>query len=86
MVRTLGGKTIVQVSVARHSSGALSDRGEVFTWGSNRFGVLGLGDDIDRDEPTKIELGGGTGRMGKAAITAEAIRREAKTACVVHRG
>ena len=67
VVRTLGGKTIVQVSVARHSSGALSDRGEVFTWGSNRFGVLGLGDDIDRDEPTKIELGGGDGSDGESS-------------------
>ena len=54
---TLGTEKIISVSAARHSSAALSSSGVLFTWGSNRCGTLGLGDDIDRDVPMKVEVG-----------------------------
>jgi alpha-tubulin suppressor-like RCC1 family protein len=33
---------------------ALKDGGTIFTWGSNSNGELGLGDAVDRDEPTQV--------------------------------
>ncbi len=30
--------------------------GNIYSWGSNGYGQLGLGDNTDRDTPTKLEL------------------------------
>nr|XP_027195486.1 E3 ubiquitin-protein ligase MYCBP2-like [Dermatophagoides pteronyssinus] len=47
---------IVQISAGLHHSILLTDKNEVFTFGSNQFGQLGVGDLENRFQPTKIDL------------------------------
>ncbi|KAI4356512.1 hypothetical protein L6164_000531 [Bauhinia variegata] len=41
---------------ARHSA-ALTDNGQLFTWGWNKYGQLGLGDSVDRNIPSQVSIG-----------------------------
>lgn len=50
------GRTAVQVSVGALHVLALLDNGDVYGWGRNSSGQLGLGDAISRLTPTKITL------------------------------
>ncbi|XP_032669055.1 probable E3 ubiquitin-protein ligase HERC4 isoform X2 [Odontomachus brunneus] len=50
MVKTLGTKVIVQIACGLKHSIALTNNGELYAWGSNSDGQLGLGSD------TKMEL------------------------------
>ena len=52
---TVGNITWTQVACGCHHSIALSSNGEVFTWGHGIDGVLGLGDCVDRNVPTKVQ-------------------------------
>lgn len=45
---------IKMVAVGIAHSLALNHKGELFTWGSNYFGQLGLGDTVNRDIPTQV--------------------------------
>ncbi|CAN7015004.1 unnamed protein product [Brassica oleracea var. botrytis] len=42
---------------ARHSA-VLTDEGQLLCWGWNKYGQLGLGDTIDRNIPTQVQLDG----------------------------
>lgn len=42
---------------ARHSV-VLTEGGEIFSWGWNKYGQLGLGDCIDRNIPSPVSIGG----------------------------
>ena len=35
---------------------AITDNGELYVWGYNGYGVLGVGDTVDRNTPTKVNL------------------------------
>ena len=48
-------KKIKQVSAGSSSSFALTEDGEVYAWGRNYYGQLGLGDGKDRYIPTKLD-------------------------------
>ncbi|XP_076065953.1 MYC binding protein highwire isoform X3 [Oratosquilla oratoria] len=48
--------TIVQMACGLHHSVVLCASGEVFTWGSNSYGQLCVGDLISRGAPTAIRL------------------------------
>lgn len=46
---------IVQIAAGLHHSVLLTDEGNVYTFGSNQFGQLGLGDFNNRFSPTKVK-------------------------------
>ncbi|KAJ7950266.1 Ultraviolet-B receptor UVR8 [Quillaja saponaria] len=41
---------------ARHSA-VLTEDGQLFTWGWNKYGQLGLGDSVDRNIPCQVSIG-----------------------------
>lgn len=43
---------IVEVRASYYSSYALADNGDLYSWGYNNFGQLGIGDTTQRDTPT----------------------------------
>ena len=43
----LNGKNVVDVSCGINHSAAVTESGQVYTWGKNNYGQLGLGDDVD---------------------------------------
>ena len=47
---------VVAVAASRHGSACVTADGALFCWGSNRRGALGLGDDLDRDVPTRVHV------------------------------
>jgi len=47
---------VVSVAASRHGSACVAADGALFCWGSNRRGALGLGDDLDRDVPTRVRV------------------------------
>jgi alpha-tubulin suppressor-like RCC1 family protein len=49
---------------------ALSISGNLYVWGSNLFGQLGQGDNIKRDQPTKVKIGAPINSM---AITSSTV-------------
>lgn len=54
----LESKLVKMVSCgARHSAILLED-GQVFSWGWNKYGQLGVGDSIDRNTPTQVAIEG----------------------------
>lgn len=54
----LESKLVKMVSCgARHSAILLED-GQVFSWGWNKYGQLGVGDSIDRNTPTQVPIEG----------------------------
>ncbi|KAF7488801.1 RCC1 and BTB domain-containing protein 1 [Sarcoptes scabiei] len=51
----LNRENIVEIACGQHHSVALSKKGDIFTWGHNAFGQLGIGDRCNyRNIPTKI--------------------------------
>ena len=48
------GETIINISLGRYHSSAITSTGRVFTWGYNKYGRLGDGTTIDRTTPTDI--------------------------------
>eukprot|EP00163_Fabomonas_tropica_P011968 TRINITY_DN2301_c0_g1_i2.p1 TRINITY_DN2301_c0_g1~~TRINITY_DN2301_c0_g1_i2.p1 ORF type:complete len:475 (+),score=116.73 TRINITY_DN2301_c0_g1_i2:102-1427(+) len=57
-IRALKGKHIVQLVMGTHHAIALSKDGEVFAWGANINGQLGLGHQNDNPLPTSVPLHG----------------------------
>ena len=47
---------MIQIAAGNQHVLALTDEGEVFSWGLGKMGRLGLGDTCDRNIPTKVEL------------------------------
>ena len=45
---------VVKVAAGYYHSLALTDSGEVYSWGDNEYGQLGLGDTTDRTSPKKV--------------------------------
>ncbi|RLU20163.1 hypothetical protein DMN91_006770 [Ooceraea biroi] len=55
MIKTLATKTVVQVACGVEHSVALTNDGEVYSWGSNMDGQLGLGSNVGCElKPTRI--------------------------------
>ncbi|KAL0491239.1 hypothetical protein AKO1_009982 [Acrasis kona] len=55
VVESLMDKNVIMIDNSNvHHSTALTDNGEIYTWGNNRCGQLGLGDTINRNVPTCI--------------------------------
>ena len=52
------GIKITKVSLGGEHTLAISDNGELFSFGLNIFGQLGTGDNINRQSPTKITING----------------------------
>ncbi|XP_075998041.1 putative E3 ubiquitin-protein ligase HERC3 [Genypterus blacodes] len=53
-LRSLSGMPLVQIAAGGDQSFALSVSGNVFSWGRNNCGQLGLGDKTDRQTPTAV--------------------------------
>uniref|UniRef100_A0A1I7XCX1 BTB domain-containing protein n=1 Tax=Heterorhabditis bacteriophora TaxID=37862 RepID=A0A1I7XCX1_HETBA len=53
---SLLGERVVQVACGGHHSAAITDRGEVFTWGLNSSGQLGIGSVVNQDSPRLVFL------------------------------
>ena len=53
-VLALKGVDVLSVSASQYHAAALSEAGRVYTWGSNLYGQLGLGDHKDRLEPELV--------------------------------
>lgn len=54
MVKTLGTNVIVQIACGTKHVLALTNNGEIYAWGSNTEGQLGLGPDIKRELKPKL--------------------------------
>uniref|UniRef100_UPI00398EDCE3 probable E3 ubiquitin-protein ligase HERC4 n=1 Tax=Pristiophorus japonicus TaxID=55135 RepID=UPI00398EDCE3 len=54
-VRSLNGVPFVQIAAGGAHSFALSLSGAVFGWGCNKFGQLGLNDEVDRYDPALLK-------------------------------
>lgn len=53
----LQGKTVIQVAIGDYHYAALTNKGEMYTWGKNDHGELGLGHGVgDLDEPTRVRF------------------------------
>lgn len=53
----LQGKTVIQVTIGDYHYAALTNKGEMYTWGKNDHGELGLGHGIgDLEEPTPVRF------------------------------
>lgn len=48
------GLRVVEISCGRYHSAAITDDGQLWMWGCNRYGVLGLGDKENRKSPTPV--------------------------------
>ncbi|XVE96925.1 hypothetical protein REPUB_Repub02eG0266000 [Reevesia pubescens] len=55
---SLEGKHANMVSCGARHSAILTDDGQVFSWGWNKYGQLGLGDTIDRNIPAQVPMDG----------------------------
>ncbi|XP_012283893.1 probable E3 ubiquitin-protein ligase HERC4 isoform X2 [Orussus abietinus] len=53
MVRTLGTSIVVQISCGLNHTLALTNNGDLYAWGSNNDGQLGLGPDIKKETKPK---------------------------------
>jgi alpha-tubulin suppressor-like RCC1 family protein len=58
---------VVQLEGGREHVVALTLSGQVFTWGSNENGQLGLGDTANRTHPTQVTVPCGTGGVSQVA-------------------
>ncbi|XP_069950165.1 E3 ubiquitin-protein ligase MYCBP2 isoform X3 [Cherax quadricarinatus] len=55
-VHLTGSSPVIQVTCGLHHSVVLCANGETYTWGSNSYGQLGVGDLISRGSPVMIRL------------------------------
>lgn len=53
-VPVAGGLRFTQLTTTRHGSCGLTGAGQVHCWGSNRFGHVGDGTEVDRHTPTRV--------------------------------
>ncbi|VDN50575.1 unnamed protein product [Dracunculus medinensis] len=51
---SLSGEKIVNIACGNHHSVAVSDKGDIFTWGRNSHGQLGIGNNINQEIPSKV--------------------------------
>ncbi|XP_052792731.1 E3 ubiquitin-protein ligase MYCBP2-like isoform X2 [Mya arenaria] len=51
-----GDVPVTQIACGMHHTAVLLQNGEVYTFGSNQYGQLGLGDTITRGTPTRVPL------------------------------
>ncbi|CAM9722794.1 unnamed protein product, partial [Phaeothamnion confervicola] len=70
--RVAGLDTVRVVSVAAGSgtSFAVTEAGELFSWGQGRFGALGTGSEADRALPTRLDCFGEKRRSAVAHVSA----------------
>lgn len=54
-VASLAGKKITKVVAGHSHNAAISADGDLFCWGQNSDGQLGLGDCVDRNSPTLVQ-------------------------------
>lgn len=54
MVKTLGASFVVQIACGLEHAIALTNNGELYTWGSNSDGQLGLGQDVKSSIKPKL--------------------------------
>lgn len=59
----LGSETPGELGLGKHFSCVIDTRGGLHCWGANNEGQLGLGDRVDRLEPTVIDLGAAVTRV-----------------------
>lgn len=55
-VTGLQGLTIVNIASGQNDGAAITDKGELYMWGPNNHGQLGLGDEKERRTATKVPL------------------------------
>jgi oligopeptide transport system substrate-binding protein len=60
-------KNVIAIAVGRNHSMALDDNGDVYTWGANSYGQLGLGDTKNRSVPSKVTLPKGASEVKSIA-------------------
>ena len=53
----IGTQTWSDIDCGNSFSGAINSAGELFVWGQNNFGQLGLGNSTTRPQPTKVNIG-----------------------------
>ena len=77
MVAALKGIKIIQVSCGDFHTAALSDQGEMFTWGKGSDGRLGHGNESNESQPRPIEAFSGIpiGFIACGYVTTAAIAR-----------
>ena len=73
--KVTGLSNIVAVSLGRYHSAAITTNGDLYTWGENDYGQLGLDDITDRHTPTKV-----TGLSNIVAVSLGEYRSAAITA------
>jgi len=54
-IGALSGTFVIQVTCGDRFTAALTREGQLFSWGANDYGQLGVGDDEERDQPTSVE-------------------------------
>ena len=52
----VGNQTWIDIESGYMSSGAINNNNELYTWGLNNFGQLGIGNTASKNEPTKVNL------------------------------
>ena len=57
-IKELGTYTVSGLSIYGSSIYAITEDGSLYAWGNNYFSNLGLGDRVDRNTPTKVNLPG----------------------------
>merc|ERR1739848_975246 len=76
----LAGRCVVQVSASQAHTACITNDGKVYSWGSGKFGKLGLGDEDMRTLPTVV-----SGELaGRCVVQVSA--GEFHTACVTDEG
>ena len=56
-IAAIGDSRVVKISMGYAHSAAITENGDLYLWGENRFGCLGTGDSEDRELPVKIMSG-----------------------------
>ncbi|XP_024028287.1 ultraviolet-B receptor UVR8 isoform X2 [Morus notabilis] len=54
----LEGKNAKMVSCGARHSAIVTEDGQLFSWGWNKYGQLGLGDSVDRSTPSQVTING----------------------------
>ncbi|CAB3359300.1 Hypothetical predicted protein [Cloeon dipterum] len=75
ITKTLVGKKVVQVACGTNHTLALTSDGQVFAFGSNYYGQLGLSNNIDKSIPAKVD-----GSLAGRFVIAIACQRNASLA------
>ena len=54
LISSVSNTLFVDVSASAEVSFAITDQGEMLSWGDNDLGTLGVGDNSDKDKPTNV--------------------------------